>query len=44
MSETKTNLLDLDRDAMRAFFADKAGVRPERRVEPYLAEEGRSAP
>lgn len=29
-----------DMDVMRAFFADKAGVRPERRVEPRLAEEG----
>lgn len=32
-----------DMDVMRGFFADKAGVRPERRVEPYLAEEGRAA-
>lgn len=29
-----------DMDVMREFFADKAGVRPERRVEPRLAEEG----
>lgn len=29
-----------DMDVMRAFFADKGGVKPERRVEPRLAEEG----
>lgn len=29
-----------DMDVMRAYFADKAGVKPERRVEPRLAEEG----
>ncbi|MBA4607151.1 MULTISPECIES: 1-acyl-sn-glycerol-3-phosphate acyltransferase [Aeromicrobium] len=32
-----------DMDVIRAFFADKAGVRPERRVEPRLAEEDRPA-
>lgn len=29
-----------DMDRIRAFFADKAGVRPDRRVEPRLREEG----
>lgn len=28
-----------DMDVIRAFYADKSGVRPERRVEPRLAEE-----
>jgi 1-acyl-sn-glycerol-3-phosphate acyltransferase len=28
-----------DMDRIRAFYADKAGVRPERRVEPRLREE-----
>ncbi|WP_341939772.1 1-acyl-sn-glycerol-3-phosphate acyltransferase [Microbacterium sp. LWH10-1.2] len=32
-----------DMDRIRAFYADKAGVRPERRTEPRLREEG-SAP
>lgn len=30
-----------DMDRIRAFYADKAGVRPENRVEPRLAEENR---
>ena len=29
-----------DRDRIRAFYADKAGLRPEHRVEPRLREEG----
>ncbi|GAA4284170.1 1-acyl-sn-glycerol-3-phosphate acyltransferase [Brevibacterium daeguense] len=29
-----------DMDGVRAFYADKAGIRPERRVEPRLREEG----
>ena len=28
-----------DMDRIRAFYADKAGVRPERRTEPRLREE-----
>jgi len=32
-----------DMDVIRAFYADKSGVRPERRVEPRLAEEDRAA-
>ena len=32
-----------DMDAIRAFYADKAGVRPEQRVEPRLREEQRTA-
>ena len=31
-----------DMDGIRAFYADKSGVRPERRVEPRLAEEDRA--
>ncbi|WP_291793834.1 1-acyl-sn-glycerol-3-phosphate acyltransferase [Brevibacterium sp.] len=31
-----------DMDRIRAFYADKAGLRPHRRVEPRLREEGRA--
>lgn len=29
-----------DMDRIRAFYADKAGLRPERRTEPRLSSEG----
>lgn len=35
-----TGDLTVDMDRIRAFYADKAGVRPERRTEPRLREEG----
>jgi len=38
-----TGEVPADMDRIRAFYADKAGVRPERRTEPRLREEGDTA-
>lgn len=38
-----TGDVSADMDRIRAFYADKAGLRPERRTEPRLANEGSAA-
>lgn len=38
-----TGDVNADMDRIRAFYADKSGVRPERRTEPRLREEGSAA-
>jgi len=41
---TLTGDVGADMDAIRAFYSDKSGLRPSRRVEPRLREEGDPRP